>query len=240
MIKAAIDRILYLAPKTVGLIKDEFDCEYTVTPNKEVRVVANKPPQPSPLELHTLKGICDIVQLESLKCSVHIVGPRSVSLISKADDKWKIRDIYAVAEVQDNSFPFGRELDIETFIIAVQCHFFDTPAKKEVIDFVSSIFASEVKTAADDGIAQTVVTENSVGRKEKTKMDPIIKLRPWRTFREIEQPEDSFLIRAHRQEGSLPLISMRSAGGEMWKHEAIESIRDYLSENMPEEVGIIR
>jgi hypothetical protein len=242
MIKEAIDRVLALAPKTVELIRDEFGREMIVTPNGGVSVQKNQRSQPETLALNTLFGICDFIRIEGHKCSVHIEGPRHVRVITRFDDKWKIRDILAAAKISDNSFPFGRELDIESFIIAVQCHFVDTPEKKEVIDFVSSIFSSEVQTAEDDGIAQNVVMESKVGRrKEKVKMDPIVKLRPWRTFREIEQPEDTFLIRAHRQEGaSLPFISLRSAGGDLWEYEAIKSINEFLRENLSEGVEVIR
>lgn len=251
MIKEAIEKIENLVHQSspVRFTLDEFKREHIITPNGSVVVKKNTRPQPETLKLNTLFGLCDLIKNEKLECEVHIEGPQSVSLITGFDEVWKLRDVYARATIADNKFPFGQQMAIEDFIISVQCYFVDTPEKKEVIDFVSSIFASDVQTAEDDGIAQNVVVESKVGRRKETaRIDPIVKLRPWRTFREIEQPEDTFLIRAHRQKDSLPMISLRSAGGDLWKHAAIENIHSFLTGEddlrkqrlLPEGISIIR
>jgi len=221
----------------VEIISDEGGREYFTG-----KTFANEPPRPAAMELSTLDGLVDMIVAEELSCSVYIAGPREVGLLGALDKLWRKREMYAVSRVGKCGFPFEREMSIEDFIINVQCNFAETPEKKRVIDLVSAITASEVTTAEDDGIAQEIVTKATIGhKKSKVKLDPIVELRPFRTFREIDQPADKFLIRMHqRGEGRLPDVSLRSAGGDMWKNEAIQAIYAYLMERVPEGVAVIR
>ena len=204
-------------------------------------VVKNPPPTPEVLKISTLDGLVDMVQSEKLECSAFIHGPRSVSLIGPLDEKWRQRETYAKAIIEENGFRFGNEMPIEEFIINLQCNFEDTPEKKKVIDFVASISAQAVTTAEDDGIAQEVVARQSIGtRKEKVQLDPIVELVPFRTFREVEQTPDKFLLRMHNREGGLPFISLRSAGGEIWKQTAIKAIYTYLTTELQDNIPVIR
>jgi len=234
---AAIEKIQELVEAAgVKIIKDGGGREFFTR-----RVEPAKPTAPTAMQLHTLKGLVDMVKAEGLKCAAFITGPRRVLLASELSDDWRQRERYAISEIPDNQFEFGRQMSIENFIINLQCYFKDTEAKKRVIDFVSSIVSSEVKTADDDGISQELVTKQAMaGRKAKVKLDPIVELVPWRTFREVAQPADKFLIRMHRQEENLPTVSLRSAGGDMWEHEAIENIAEYLKKEMPEGIPVIR
>jgi hypothetical protein len=218
------------------ILKDEAGREYFSKGGK-----ANPPPTPGTLELSTLDGLTDLIVAEGLDCGIFIAGPRTVTLRGALDEKWRQREVFARATVSDNGFPFEREMSIEDFIINVQCNFQDNEEKKKVIDLVSSITASEVTTADDDGIAQEVVTKAAIGhKKSKVQLDPIVTLVPYRTFREVAQPSDKFLLRMHPQEGCLPRVSLRSAGGDMWENEAIGNVYEYLKGIAPEGVAVIR
>ncbi|MCP4569003.1 MAG: hypothetical protein GY841_15625 [FCB group bacterium] len=192
-------------------------------------------------KLSTLDGLIDMIKAEKLSCSIYIAGPNNVYLRSTLDDKWRNRETFAVSTIDGCSFPFEREMSIEDFIIRLQCNFVDTDNKKKIIDLVSSITVGGVTTADDDGIAQEVVTKASIGhKKSKVKLDPIVGLKPYRTFPEVEQPTDKFLLRIHHAEGCLPRVSLRSAGGHMWKLAAVNSIYEYLKEKAPEGIAVIR
>ena len=58
---------------------------------------------------------------------------------------------------------------------------------------------------------------------ENVTIKPIVKLRPYRTFQEVEQPEGLFLIRI-RERG----IAFIEADGGMWKLTARNTIKAYL------------
>jgi len=191
--------------------------------------------------LSTLDGLIDMIEAEDLECSIYVSGPREVYLHSELGDKWRKRETFAVATIDECSFPFEREMSIEAFIIRLQCNFVDTDMKKQVINLVSSITAGEVTTADDDGIAQEVITKATIGhKKSQVKLDPIVELLPYRTFPEVEQPSDKFLLRMHHSGEGLPLVSLRSAGGHLWKVKAINSIYDYLKKKAPDGVAVIR
>jgi hypothetical protein len=57
-----------------------------------------------------------------------------------------------------------------------------------------------------------------------------VELRPYRTFREIEQPASKFVLRVKRGgEGQKPGCALFEADGGFWKLEAIENIRKYIA-----------
>ena len=47
----------------------------------------------------------------------------------------------------------------------------------------------------DNGIATTITTQKGVALQTNEQIRPLVKLRPYRTFQEVEQPESIFLIR---------------------------------------------
>jgi len=44
----------------------------------------------------------------------------------------------------------------------------------------------------------------------------------------------------HPLKEALPMVSLRSAGGELWEYEAIASIHKYLRAALPEAIPVIR
>ena len=60
---------------------------------------------------------------------------------------------------------------------------------------------------------------------------PIVKLKPYRTFQEVEQPESAFLIRVSERG-----ISFTEADGGMWKLTARETVKKFLEEQLRQEV----
>ena len=62
---------------------------------------------------------------------------------------------------------------------------------------------------------------------ENVTIKPIVKLRPYRTFQEVEQPEGLFLIRI-RERG----IAFIEADGGMWKLTARQTVKNWLDERL--------
>jgi hypothetical protein len=60
---------------------------------------------------------------------------------------------------------------------------------------------------------------------------PIVPLRPYRTFQEVEQPESEFLVRIRegKQENEIGLLE---ADGGMWKLAARQTVKAYLQERL--------
>ena len=83
----------------------------------------------------------------------------------------------------------------------------------------------------DNGIATTVTTQKGVALQTNAQIRPIITLKPYRTFQEVEQPESIFLIRVNDRG-----ISFTEADGGMWKLAARETIKAFLEKRLEQEV----
>lgn len=226
----------HITENKVERIQDHLGREYFTS---AVHLV--KGPTPEPIEVSSLNGLVDIIESECLECSVFVESPSRVVLKSALDSITRQRECYAVAKARGNNFPFGREMEIDDFIMKLQCNFVDSTAKTELIKLVSSITSSDIITAEDDGLSQSVITKSEISHKKvKKTVEPNITLKPYRTFREIDQPGDRFLTRTHKNGSSLPLVSLRSSGGNLWENDAVESIHEYLSSRLDEKITIIR
>jgi hypothetical protein len=64
---------------------------------------------------------------------------------------------------------------------------------------------------------------------------PIVRLSPYRTFREIEQPRSEFLLRVRSgsSEGVVNAALFEADGG-AWRHTAMTSIAEYIKKELPE------
>lgn len=227
MIKEAINRILELAKVETITHEGRTFTSRALTPMV--------PPRVAPLMISTLKGVVDWIDSEGddEDLIVHILDPRRVEVQSTIDPNWNTRQTFAIAEAQQCAFPFSRDLEIEEFIINLQLNFQDTPEKAALLKFVSCISKNEVRQATDDGISQTVMKKNEIGRLEASSIDPIQRLKPFRTFREVEQPVGEFLLRIKQGRGDLPTVALYSTAGAAWELDAIESIHEYLKRECP-------
>jgi len=222
MLKEMIEKIVAMAEPNLITMGER---DYT---DKTVHGIQD--PMPHALSLHTLTGLIDWLNSDDYKdCMIQILGPRSVDVIGKLEAKWMQRKIYIDCKLLNrDGFRFGQFMEIEDFIINFQCNFTDSDTKKRIIDYLANIRDENVTTAEDDGIAQEVTISNKIGRLEKSKMNPIVKLAPFRTFTEIKQPPSLFLLRLRQQKDSMPLVALFEADGGAWKNDAILSIAKYL------------
>lgn len=189
------------------------------------------------LAINTLRGLTDYLEsnvddLQEEDLLVHVVDERHVELRSNVVtiDGDPRRHLYVATEAPPASPYFGNLIDSEVFTVWLQTGFVQTPAREELIRLVASIRENSVKETVDDGVAQEVKTAAGIIFTERTKVPNPVALRPWRTFREVEQPESLFVIRMKSSgDGEKPKIALFEADGGAWKLEAINSIREWLS-----------
>jgi len=168
----------------------------------------------------------DEIPVISSKKNVQIVvkSPTCVAVMSPPDPVHSSREIVIQADCNVTPFPFGRYMDIEEFIIKAQCMFANSPIKNQLISHVSTICDEQIVTNTDDGISQSVVRKDSVGRKERAEMSPMMVLHPMRTFPDVDQPSSLFLLRI--QKG--PQAALFEADGGQWEADACKAIAEYL------------
>lgn len=123
------------------------------------------------------------------------------------------------------------QLGFEEAQIALRTRFQETPDTLYAMKLLSDISCGAKVVYNDNGVATTVTTQKGVALQSNEQIRPIIGLRPYRTFQEVEQPESIFLIRLNERG-----ITFVEADGGMWKLRARETIKAFLEERLRQEV----
>jgi len=126
-----------------------------------------------------------------------------------------------------NPFPWGRFIDPEEFIIRAQSQFVETEDLAKIRAIVGNVKSEEVFQFSDDGISQQVTAKTGIARVENVVLPPRVKLAPYRTFVEIEQPISEFIFRA-KKANETPNFALFEADGGAWRIEAMKRIKAYL------------
>lgn len=124
----------------------------------------------------------------------------------------------------------GYDMSVEEMIILLSTSFVQTDNTMKFIESLSSLRVVEEVELNDDGISQTVTAKKGASMNAKFQVQPIVKLKPIRTYAEIEQVESKFLFRVNKN-GS---VCLREADGGQWKYETQKRIVAYLEENLKE------
>ncbi|HUW08460.1 MAG TPA: hypothetical protein VM537_01965, partial [Anaerolineae bacterium] len=80
-------------------------------------------------------------------------------------------------------------------------------------------------------VSQTVSVRRGMSQTTQVVVPNPVTLKPYRTFREIDQPESPFLLRARnpKNEEGVPEFALFEADGGAWRLTAVERIKDYLA-----------
>lgn len=205
-------------------------------------------PRPDPVEVLTLSGLVDYIEknvdeLKRPELMLQVVDPKTVKLMSKICGVNRKRDDFAEAKVDEEleEYPFGRFMPTEEFVIRLRSMFSPTPDLERVIAFTSRLVTGATLTNEDDGITQTATVKVGVtGALKASEQAPIIVvLKPFRTFRELDQIESEFLFRIRVDgEGKPPVCALFEADGGRWRNFAVMAIRDWLAEKI-KDIAII-
>lgn len=75
------------------------------------------------------------------------------------------------------------------------------------------------------------MTQKGVSLQQNATIRPLVHLRPYRTFQELEQPDGLFLIRIDERG-----ITFVEADGGMWKLSARKTIKAYLETALADQI----
>jgi len=200
-----------------------------------------KLPEVEHLRVATLTGLRDYcaANVDGLvpdKLLLHVTGPASAALVGPLGGRAEEfqRHLYVRAEADASGFQFGKFHDAEQFMVALQTQFGQTPERDEVIALVAGVKESDVREVVDDGVAQQVNVSAGVALVGRQKIPNPVALKPWRTFRELEQPESEFVLRARKgAEGGLPSFALFECDGGAWRIEAIDRVAKWLVAEVP-------
>lgn len=229
MIAEAIEKILSLGGSKTEKINGRT---YSNSPKGIVPLV---PPRAETLRLNTLTGVVDYCGGKAIQGTmIHIAGPGDVKLIDEYFDSenWLTRSTYLHASHESPTFSFGRRMDPETFIITLQAMFVPDENTAAILKVVGNITEEAVKTFSDDGVTQSVTAKVGISRVEQVSVPNPVTLRPYRTFREVEQPASTFVFRMRGEKGETPSCALFEADGKMWELEAIQAIKFWLADKL--------
>lgn len=202
--------------------------------------VTPKLPQVAPLTLNTLTGLVDYLKenpdnLDRTLTFIQIVGPARVELRARLEGEEVEfrRRVHAVAttDILPKPFAFGQYYDAETFFIALATQFAPSKTRDDLMVFLKSIRQSTIRETTDQGVAQHVSVARGVSLVGDAVVPPRVRLAPYRTFMEVQQPESEFLLRLRNVgEDQPPQVILYEADGGAWKLAAVMTLKTYLTQ----------
>lgn len=193
---------------------------------------------PDTLPLTSLDALVKLVRSEAagVESPLYITIPDHLTVCCfgqpKPDARYH-RQVYYEAKATDvPGWDAKVTLPFEEMQIALRTRFQETKDTPYVQKLLSEISTGAKITFNDNGVATTIVTKKGIDLQANETIRPIVSLRPYRTFQEVDQPESVFLIRINERG-----ISTIEADGGMWKLKARETVKAFLEKQLAEEVS---
>jgi hypothetical protein len=235
MIAEAIDRILRL--DRVIITKDIDGRLYS----KDAlhRIPYPHESFPEAVEFSTLRGLAefalDLAQgLAGEELFFHVESQESAILCGRLQpSNFNKRFCYAAARLNHIPFKFStislpHWLDLEMFVISLQSLFEETENREKIISMLGNLASENVTNQKDDGFQQKIQVKLGISQKSEVKLENPVVLKPYRTFRELDQPEGRYILRLdNKQQGGIH-CALFEADGDLWKNEAMLSIKYFL------------
>jgi len=200
------------------------------------------PPAKPTLQLATLSGFVDAYNssIDEFKdAAIHVIDHSTVALISlKADDQGRRHEWLRTTNREVNPFPFGKYQDPESFIINLQSGFLPEEDIITLQRLASSLSTENSIGTQDDGISQTVTVKQGSVTKVMVELPRRIKLRAYRTFREVDPVASEFLVRMQGDPGKLPTVALIEIDANKWKHDTVLMISNWLRKRLEKAIII--
>lgn len=232
MIKDALRYIVELGNKK------EVEIDGVTFTSNNLQIV--EMPKPKIIGLNTLTGLVEYIKSNidfknSNEYVIHIVSPTEVRFMSCLYGNDCRRDIFAASIPLLPNITFDRYMRSEEFNIMLQSSFVANGDRDLLLKFSGNIQENTNRKTQDDGVTQVVEMKTGVATVSNVIVPNPVLLAPYRTFTEINQVESSFIFRV--KEG--PMCAIFEADGGAWRNEAIKRIKEYLREQLGDEIIIL-
>ena len=243
MIRKALEYLVSLGEAHVREVK---------LPDGAVQAYSDKPltrlskhiPMAEPIEMNTLTSLVDYIRagVDTMaeKMVIHVVSPEEVQLFSMLNEE-RDRECMVKARAQVPSFRYESFMGHEEFCISVQSKFIDDPDDPEtdkalLLRFAGTVENGSVAEYGDDGVTQKATVRQGIASKADAIVPNPVRLRPFRTFVEVEQPCSSFIFRMKESHGVVSCALFEADGG-AWKNAAMRGIKEYLERELADSRG---
>ena len=224
MLKEAIEKIVEMAqPNIVSSHGKEYS-------DKPLHYIASERLAPT-METHTLSSIVDYIANGTDDDAEDF---NRVSLKHELNSD-KEREVLMLARDETATFPFGRYMSVESFIVAMQAYFLQDDTTNELVKLVSHVTDTNSVTQSDDGTTQTVTAKTGILTASQVAIPNPVRLAPLCTFSDAEQPMRRFVFRLKGGENGVS-AALFEADGNAWKNTAIQNIKAYFEDEIPQEL----
>ena len=188
-------------------------------------------PKAQAIEMTTLTSLVEYIKagIDTMddKMIVHVSSPEKVLLYSMLDLE-RVREYIVEVNAQVPEFRYGRYMDHESFLIALQSKFIPNDDRELLLKFTGTVENGTVSQYGDDGVTQKATIKTGIASKGEAVVPNPVRLRPFRTFVEVEQPESAFVFRMRQDSDDGVECAVFEADGGAWKNAAMENIKKYL------------
>lgn len=240
--------------KKPPFVTDEQGREYRLSDYSPVRDSA-----PDSLRVETLSAIKAYLEEipdpnDKAALFLHIEDYQTVSLKTAFNgENFCERRTLLVARTPDlakENGIFSAGMGQSEFIIALNTLFAESATsfsgadeddRSYLLRVASRITAQASTELTDNGMAQDTTLKRQVrgNATQDETVRPIVSLRPFRSFREVEPVEGLFNFRLIAQEDSPPTLRLVCADGEAWKLDTVMVIKKYLTDDLGITIPII-
>lgn len=233
MIKEALQYIVGLSEAKVQDITLADGTVQTFSDKPLHRLQKHIPMVDKAIEMCTLTSLVDYIKgnIDSMsdKMIIQVVDPETVVLFSQLNEE-RYREKMVVVKARIPDFRFDTYMDQENFCINLQSKFIDDPDTDRalILKFAGTMEAGTIAEYGDDGVTQKATVKTGIASKGEAIVPNPVKLRPYRTFLEVEQPASEFIFRVKQNKYDGISCAIFEADGGAWKIAATSSIKDYL------------
>ena len=245
MFEKEFERLIEVVEK--GVKEPKFEViggdTYMVMPDGTTRNMYHNRVYPKCREVNGLDMFCQLINrewptresfnMEEDKADVLYVDVRAHNEVVAYTGSFRNDDsdfmnltLYRATERLMPGVPTGY-MDYDTARIKLNACFDNTPDREYVLGLLSNIVKGDQAEVKDNGITQQVKVQTGIQLAGMETIRPIVQLKPYRTFPEIDQPESDFLLRVNNDQ-----VGIFEADGGMWKLHAKARIRAYLEEEL--------
>lgn len=192
------------------------------------------------LEISTLTSLVDYIKYRMMddmhtpngapKVIVHVESETEVRLVTVFNSDMKRWEL-AKAKARLPRIALNEFVGQEQFIIQMQSMFEDTDDKAIVMQVAGNVEDKTVANYGDDGVSQKATIKTGLANVEDVIVPNPVKLRPFRTFHEVEQPVIEFVFRMRNGTNGISCALFEADGG-AWKNRAVHSIAEYLKKEL--------
>ena len=186
--------------------------------------------------LSSLSGLAEMIKQEmneyNLPLFVRATSAERVHVFGAIRDDMQ-RERPFTAEAKFIGFDFNEYISIENMIICLKSRFAPTEDRDYLVQLLGNITDQQSVQTKDDGITQSATVKSGIQLVGEQRIKPIVTLKPYRTFLEVEQPASDFLIRL--KDGRAALFE---ADGGAWEREAVKNVADKLRELLEDEPNV--